>query len=108
MDTLHRVLTWANIIGVPALFTITVWFGKKVILFGSQMKILMNAQQKQMRRELTMDFHMYMEHGYIEDDELDLWEAGYQAYHELGQNGIMDNRRDKLIELNASGKKAKK
>lgn len=108
MDTLHRVLTWANIIGVPALFTITAWFGKKVILFGRQMKILMNAQQKQMRRELTMDFHMYMERGYIKDDELDLWEAGYQAYHELGQNGIMDNRRNKLIELNASGKKAKK
>ena len=55
-----------------------------------------------------MDFHMYMERGYIEDDELDLWEAGYQAYHELGQNGIMDNRRNKLIELNASGKKTKK
>ena len=108
MDTLHRVLTWANIIGVPALFTITVWFGKKVILFGRQMKILMNAQQKQMRRELTMDFHMYLDRGYIEDDELDLWEAGYQAYHALGQNGIMDSRRNKLIELNASGKKTKK
>lgn len=105
MDTVHKVLTWANIIGVPALFSIMVWFGKKVIVFGKQMKILMNAQQKQMRRELTMDFHMYMEREYIDDDELELWEAGYQAYHDLGQNGIMDNRRAKLIELNATGRK---
>ena len=67
------------------------------------MHILMDAQQKQMRRDLTLDYHKYMEQGYIDDDDLDMWEAAYQAYHALGVNGIMDSRRDNLIRLNSEG-----
>ena len=44
-----------------------------------------------------------MEDGKIDDDDLDMWEASYQAYHSLGKNGIMDSRRQELIKLNAKG-----
>jgi hypothetical protein len=64
----------------------------------------MNAQQKQMRRELTQDYHKYIDAGYIDDDDLDLWVESYKAYHELGQNGVMDKRKDDLIELNSHPK----
>ena len=100
MKSIHDLLTWANIIGVPTLFAVVVWFGRMVIKFGRQMKILMDAQQKQMRRDLTLDYHKYIQAGYIDDDDLDMWESAYQAYHALGVNGIMDSRRDALIQLN--------
>lgn len=48
-----------------------------------------------------MDYHRYMQNGCIDDDDLDMWEASYQAYHSLGANGIMDSRRDDLIKLNS-------
>ena len=89
------------LVGIPSLFACVVWFGKKVTQFGKRMEILMNAQQKQMRRELTMDYHKYMEAGHIDDDDLDLWMANFDAYHSLGANGVIDSRREDLIELNS-------
>lgn len=105
MDEVRNVASGMALVGVPSLFACVVWFAKKVTLFGKQMKILMNAQQKQMRRELQMDFHQYMDAGFISDEDLEMWESGYQAYHALGKNGIMDSYRQKLIDLNAEGKK---
>lgn len=104
MESLRVVASFMALVGVPSLFVCVSWFAKKVTLFGKQMKILMNAQQKQMRRELTIDYHKYMDDGKIDDDDLDMWEASYQAYHALGKNGIMDDRRARLISLNAEGK----
>lgn len=104
MDEVRNVASTMALIGVPSLFACVVWFAKKVTQFGKQMRILMNAQQKQMRRELQIDFHGYMNEGGISDEDLDMWEASYQAYHALGQNGIMDKYRQKLIDLNAEGK----
>lgn len=104
MDEVRNIVNVMALIGVPSLFACVVWFAKKVTLFGKQMKILMNAQQKQMRRELQMDYHKHMDAGFISDEDLDMWEASYQAYHALGQNGIMDKYRQKLIDLNAEGK----
>lgn len=91
------------LIGFPSIFACVVYFFSVCIKFGKQMKILMNAQQKQMRRDLTLDYHKYMKDGKIDDDDLDMWEQAYQAYHALGENGIMDARREQLIKLNSKG-----
>lgn len=103
---MRQVIDLMVIFGCPSFFAVTVWFGKKVIQFGKRMDIMMNAQQKQMRRDLTQDYHKYMNAGFIEDDDLDMWEASYQAYHALGENGIMDSRRADLIKLNSQGRNA--
>lgn len=103
MDEVRNVASTMALFGVPSLFACVIWFAKKVTQFGKQMKILMNAQQKQMRRELQMDFHQFMAEDKISDEDLETWEASYQAYHALGKNGIMDTYREKLIELNAKG-----
>jgi hypothetical protein len=105
MEELRNVINVMALVGIPSLFACVVWFGKKVTQFGKRMEILMNAQQKQMRRELTMDYHKYMTAQYIDDDDLDVWEQAYQAYHALGENGIMDSRREDLIHLNSLGGK---
>lgn len=101
MEELRNVINIMALVGIPSLFACVVWFGKKVTQFGKRMEILMNAQQKQMRRELTMDYHKYMEAGHIDDDDLDLWMANFDAYHSLGANGVIDSRREDLIELNS-------
>jgi len=100
---MRQILDVMAIIGFPTLFACVVWIAKKMLQFGRRMEILMNAQQKQMRRELTMDYHKYIEQGHIDDDDLDMWEQSYQAYHALGENGIMDSRRSDLIRLNSEG-----
>lgn len=105
MNELRDVVSVMALVGVPSLFACVVWFGKKVLLFGKRMDILMNAQQKQMRRDLTLDYHRFMSDGRISDDDLDMWEASYQAYHALGENGIMDARRAELIKLNSISNK---
>lgn len=92
-------------VGFPTLFACVVAFFRVCYNFGKRLDILMNAQQKQMRRDLTQDYHKYMDAGHIEDDDLDMWEQAYQAYHALGVNGIMDSRREDLIHLNSKGRK---
>jgi hypothetical protein len=105
MEGIRNVASAMALFGVPSLCALATYFVKACIKFSKKIDILMNAQQKQMRRELQMDFHTYMDAGHIDDEDLDMWEASYQAYHALGKNGIMDNYRQKLIELNAKGNK---
>ena len=101
MDEVRNIASAMALFGVPSLCALATYFVKACVKFSKKIDILMNAQQKQMRRELTIDFRKYIEQGYIEDDDLDMWEASYQAYHSLGKNGIMDERRARLIALNA-------
>ena len=103
-EELRTVASLMALVGVPSLFACASYFIKACVKFSKKIDILMNAQQKQMRRELTIDYHKYMDEGKIDDDDLDMWEASYQAYHALGKNGIMDDRRARLISLNAEGK----
>ena len=104
MDEVRNIASGMALLGIPSLFALASYFVRACIKFSKKIDILMNAQQKQMRRELQMDFHQYMEADYLSDDDLEMWEASYQAYHALGKNGIMDSYRQKLIDLNAKGK----
>ena len=101
MNELRTIVNIMAVVGIPSIFACVVWLAKKLIQFGKRMDILMTAVQKQMRRELTQDYHKHMDAGCIDDDDLELWVSGYNSYHDLGQNGIMDSRRDDLIDLNA-------
>lgn len=105
MEELRVIVNILALVGIPSLFTCSVYFAKACVKFSHKIDILMGAVQKQMRRELTLDYHKYMDAGYIEDDDLDMWIASYNSYHELGKNGVMDKRKDALVELN--GKRAK-
>lgn len=101
MEELRNIVNILALIGVPSLCTCAAFFLRACTKFSHKIDVLMNAQQKQMRRDLTLDYHKYMEQGFIDDDDLDMWEASYQAYHSLGINGVMDSRREDLIKLNS-------
>ena len=101
MEEIRNIVNLLALFGVPSLCACAVYFAKACIKFGKKQDILANAIQKMMRRDLTFDYHKYMTQGYIEDDDLDMWVASYTAYHDLGKNGVMDSRKDDLIELNA-------
>ena len=103
MESIRTGASAMAIFGVPSLFALATYFVKACVKFSKKIDILMNAQQKQMRRELTLDFHKYMAEGHIDDDDLEMWEASYQAYHSLGENGVMDSRRAELIKLSNKG-----
>lgn len=102
MEKFSIVLDILKALGVPTLFAVLIYFYRVCRDFGKRIDILMRAQQKQMRRDLTLDHHRYMQAGFIDDDDLDMWEQAYQAYHALGANGIMDSRRADLIKLNSA------
>ena len=100
MNELKDIVTAMALFGIPSLFTCAVFFVRACVKFSHKIDILMGAVQKQMRRDLTQDYHKYMDAGYIDDDDLDLWMSQFTSYHDLGKNGVMDARRDDLIELN--------
>lgn len=106
MEGLRNIVNILALLGVPSLCACSVYFAKACIKFGKKQDILANAIQKMMRRDLTQDYHKYMNQGYIEDDDLDMFMAAYNAYHDLGKNGVMDSRAADLIKLNSIKNKA--
>ena len=94
-----EILKWMAILGIPSVFSMTLWCVKSCRKYTKQLKILMKSQQAQMRTKLLEKYHEYISQGWISEDDLADWDNQYQSYHELGQNGILDNRREQLFKL---------
>ena len=92
-------VSWLGILGIPSIFTMTVWCIKSCIRYTRQLKVLAKAQQAQMRSQLLEQYHSYIKDGYISEEHMEDWENQYQAYHSLGENGILDSRRESLMKL---------
>ena len=89
------VLTVASALGVPSVFAIVCSLIK---LFKNQ-KTMMKALQGMMRADLIRDYRYYIAKGEIDDLELFDWSKRYEAYHNLGQNGVLDAYNNDVIEL---------
>ena len=94
-----KFVSWLGILGIPSIFTMTVWCIKSCIRYTRQLKVLAKAQQAQMRSQLLEQYHSYVKDGYISEEHMEDWENQYQAYHSLGENGILDSRRETLMKL---------
>ena len=94
-----KFVSWLGILGIPSIFTMTVWCIKSCIQYTRQLKVLAKAQQAQMRSQLLEQYHSYIKDGYISEEHMEDWENQYQAYHSLGENGILDSRRETLMKL---------
>ena len=92
-------VSWLGILGIPSIFTMTIWCIKSCIRYTRQLKVLAKAQQAQMRSQLLEQYHNYIKDGYISEEHMEDWENQYQAYHSLGENGILDSRRETLMKL---------
>ena len=99
MEKIHYILNILAILGFPTVFAIVVATLKRINKVSEQIKILMKAQQEQMRGQLLKDFYVYKNRGYIYEYEIRDWELQYKAYHALGKNGIMDKRYETLLSM---------
>lgn len=88
-----------TILGIPSIFTLSITCIRLCMKYAKQIQILMKSQQAQMRTKLLELYNKYIEQGWISDDDLQDWENQYQAYHSLGNNGILDARRQQLFNL---------
>lgn len=99
METLREIVTYTAAFGIPTLFSLATWCLTRTFKFANQLKILMTAQQAQMRGELLKDYYSFTERGYVTDLELADWENRYNAYHMLGANGVLDKRYEQILSL---------
>ena len=99
MEIMQKILYVFGILGIPSIFTLIAFTLKKVKADAEKINILMSAQQAQMRSQLLKDYYHYKNRGFIYESELQDWMNQYEAYHTLGANGVMDNRKDKLMSL---------
>ena len=98
-EKIMELITWLGALGIPSIFAMTVWCIKCCLQYTRQLKVLAKAQQAQMRSQLLELYHFYMDDGWISEEHMEDWENQYQAYHSLGENGILDSRRAELLKL---------
>lgn len=99
MEKTLLILNILAILGFPTVFAVIVALSKKMGKFSTQIKILMNAQQAQMRSQLLKDYYTYKRRGFVYEAELSDWISQYDAYHSLGANGVMDKRKETLLDM---------
>lgn len=105
--SLSNIIT---IIGMPSVFSIVLYLIRSINKYRDDAKakdkeltdkvdILMNAYQMQMRDGLFKDYKIWKHQGWVDVDDLEQWESRYKAYHSLGENGVMDAKREELLRL---------
>lgn len=98
-SVVKEFITCMGMLGIPSIFAMAAYCIKSCIHYTNQLKILAKAQQAQMRSQLLRQYHMYMSAGWISEEHMEDWENQYQAYHSLGENGVLDSRREDLLKL---------
>lgn len=104
--TLKHIVDVMALFGIPSIFAMMIFVIKLVYTYIKQIRILMKSQQAQMRSHLLELYDKYIDRGWISEDELLDWENQYQAYHSLGQNGILDAKRQQVLALPNKRKEA--
>lgn len=99
MEKTMIILNFIAVLGFPTVFGMIAALARRTKKYSEQIKTLMNAQQAQMRSQLLKDYYKYTQRKFIYEAELEDWINQYNAYHSLGANGIMDKRKETLMNL---------
>lgn len=103
MDAAIHIVTIMGIFGIPSLFAIVSWSLKEIFRISREQKKndenMRVALQILLRTNLIRSYKEHMKRNCITDEDLQLWENEYQVYHSMGQNGIMDSKREKILKL---------
>ena len=62
-------------------------------------RLIKKGLQAILKNDLKVRYEYWMEQGYAPDDARDDLEAEYRIYHALGENGVMDSRRARFLNL---------
>lgn len=102
-NPLVTIVTVMGLLGIPSIFSMTMYCINKCNKYTKQLKILMKSQQAQMRTKLLELHYEYTKKGEITQLQLDDWMNQYASYHDLGSNGVLDARRDEILKLPVKG-----
>lgn len=84
---------WLSLLGIPSIVAAV------IISLWVQTRAIKRGVQALLRDRLLQGYKHYRAQGWAdEDDRLNL-ENVYQQYHALGQNGVMDDLRNKFLLL---------
>ena len=75
------------------------WLVKTTKDQAKKINLLMIAQQQGLRHDLMDMYYTACRWNCITDDDAELFEAMYNAYHNLGQNGVMTSRYEEILDL---------
>lgn len=65
----------------------------------ADLTLVKKGTQATCRNDLEEMFAIAEKQGYCSNEDKQKFEATYQAYHTLGKNGVMDAKREKLLEM---------
>lgn len=66
---------------------------------SKKQEAVMTGVQAMLRDRLLQGYRHYEEKGYADYDDRSNMENMYNAYHNLGKNGVMDSMHDKFMKL---------
>jgi len=94
------IFNWASLLGIPALFAL---FYKlmysQIKRAGEESAAVRQGIQALLRSQLYAEYDKYMEKGYAPVQARENFENCYQQYHALGENGVMDDIRNRFLSL---------
>lgn len=93
------IYQWLCLFSVPALLA---WVFK--ILF-QQIKAIKRGLQALLRAQLIADYNKWEEKGYAPIYARQNFENCWQQYHDLGENGVMDDIHDRFMKLPTEAEK---
>jgi len=87
------IWNWLSLLGIPAIVAsvvVALWVRTKAISRGIQALL---------RDRLTQGYKYHEKEGWADIDDRNNLENIYVQYHNLGQNGVMDDLRSKFLAL---------
>lgn len=87
------VWNWLSLFGVPAIVA------SIVVSLWVQVRAVKRGVQALLRDRLMQGYRYYRTQGYADENDRSNLENVYIQYHTLGQNGVMDDLRNKFLSL---------
>lgn len=96
------MITIIGWVAAPVLSLLIGWLIAAMRSNKKETKALRLGMQALLRDRLVQSYREYDHQGYIDIDDRENWENMYRQYHNLGENGVMDSTREKLLRMPTS------
>lgn len=93
-----------DLILAPLITLIIGWMAGKLGTGKKEVTALKRGLQSLLRDKLLENYDKYEAKGYAKTTERDSWINMYNQYHNLGANGVMDDIKEKFLDLPTSKK----
>lgn len=88
------------LVGVPSIVGLIIGHvTSTVVIKSKEVASLKKGLQSLLRRQLRLEYRRYVTQGWCSEEDRDDFEYMYQQYHNLGANGVMDDLREKFLDL---------